>query len=311
MKLLLCFLLLMTFNSMQAQSANEYWRNGVAAFDAKEYSKAIHFFKAYDELSPQKTTAQYYLGQCYDLSQKADSAIYFYEKTMEYNKSIHANDNAIIKLSRAYLRKKDFVNAYRVSADAVVAFPENLGFALELQDACLWPYLIKNRNLNSSYLTDPIKHISYVVNTVDEQHIIVRNIINEKGIPFEADKRRNVGFAERWYGSYANDTTMTSVHFVFTTKNMSKELDEQDVNALKVFENKEAPLFERLGAMYAIMPFDKKKMAVIMEHDELMIRYCACKEMRSDIPKKYQKICENDERELIQKAVELNPAFVK
>lgn len=310
MKLLFSLLLFCFFSTgLFAQSANDYWKEGVAAFNTQNYSLAIKNFKQYDALMPKKTTAQFYLAQSYDFLFKPDSAIYFYEKTLDYHKSIHLNKPARVKLSRAYLRQKDFVNAYRVALESMLIEPDDPHFALEFKDVCLWPYLISNRKLDPNYLTNPQKQISYIVNTVTEQKVITRNIINEKGIPFDSDTRRNIGFAERWYGSFDNPDEPVSIHFVFTTKELAEEVDEQDANAMKVFQNEQNPIFERVGAMYAMMPFDKKKMATILEYDEPIIRYCACKEMRSDIPKKYQKICLKDEREMVQKAVKINPAL--
>lgn len=308
---LLCSLLLFCFfsNHLSAQSANDYWKQGVAAFNEENYPRAIQNFKEYDALMPKKTTAQFYLAQAYDLLFKPDSAIYFYEKTLDYHKSIHLNKPARIKLSRAYLRKKDFVNAYRVASESMLLEPEDPHFAIEFKDVCLWPYLVKNRRLDATYLTNPQKQISYIVNTVTEQKVVTRNIINEKGIPFDSDTRRNIGFAERWYGSFGNPDEPVSIHFVFTTKELAEEVEKQDANAMEVFKNTKAPIFERVGAMYAMMPLDKKKMAVVLEYDEPIIRHCACKEMRSDIPKKYQKICLQDDREIVQQAVKVNPAL--
>jgi tetratricopeptide (TPR) repeat protein len=294
---------------LQAQSATDYWKKGFAAFRTKNYSVAIQNFKEYDRLVPKKANAQFFIAKSYDLLYQLDSAIFFYDKTLLYHKSIHPNKVAIQKLSRAYLRQKDFMNAYQTAKKSILEIETDPVLDLEFQDICLWSYLTKNRNLDINYLTKPSKQISYIVKTITEQKVIARNLISEQGVSFTPNTRRNVGFAERWYGYFDNPEEVISIHFVFINKEFMTEVEAQDQNAMEVFKNTSNPMFERLGALYAMMPLDKKKMSIIMEYTDPMIRYCACKEMRSDIPKKYQKLCLKDEREIVKKAVKANPAF--
>ena len=120
-----CLFMLLGSLVTQAQTATDYWKEGVADFNAKEYKKSIAKFKSYDELVPNKTNAHYYMAQAYEKLKMLDSAAYFYETTLKYHKSQRPNKDAAIKLTRVYLRKKDFVNAYRVSAEYAMKYADD------------------------------------------------------------------------------------------------------------------------------------------------------------------------------------------
>ena len=93
---------------LYGQDATNYWKKGVVAFNEKNYTSAIAYFKQYEAFTPNKAQTHFYLAQSYNYLKSLDSAIYFYKKTLELHKSSKPNKEAMVQLSRAYLRKMDY-----------------------------------------------------------------------------------------------------------------------------------------------------------------------------------------------------------
>lgn len=297
--------------SLFSQSSTEHWKNGVHKFNNQNYNAAIQSFRNYDQLEPSKSNAQFYLANSYYHLSVLDSAIFFYKKTLELHNSKRPNEKAMTQLSRCYLQKKDFENAYLSAFENLKTDLNNQLFVLEFRDICLWAYLIKYHQLSETYLTNNSKQPSYIVNSVAAQKIIARNIRNKEGFIFEQDKRKNVGFAQRWYGTFKNEKEVQSIHFLFINPDVVSNLEKQEKKALEVLVDPSLPVYERLGAFYFLAPFDNKKMDIALQAEDLIFRFCACSEIRSYISKRLKKKCLMDSRELIQIVVQSNPAFIK
>ncbi|MCP4442318.1 MAG: hypothetical protein GY810_25705 [Aureispira sp.] len=188
-------------------------------------------------------------------------------------------------------------------------FPDQDAFYDEFEKVCLWPYLIKHEHLNKEYLTEWSYRDNYIVNTAVEQRIVVANVRDENNEPLLLDTRRNKGLAERWYGNFPGETKIRTILFLFTDKDFEARHERQISKAHEIFHNPENTMLERVGALFVSAPLDNKELAAALEYEDLHIRYCACREIRSEHPNKLKKICKNDEREQIKIVVEHNPAF--
>ena len=297
---------------LYGQNAADYWKKGVAAFNEKDYTSAIACFKQFDVLKPNKTQTHFYLAQSYDYLKSLDSAIYFYKKTLELHESAKPNKAAMVQLSRAYLRKMDYQNAYNQALENHRKYPEDQKFVLEFYDVCMWAFLTEYQALSRDYLTKYTwsPDNNYIVNTINEQRIIVRNLRNLEGHPFLQDKRRNRGFVERWYGNFANEDSLTTVQFRFAQNSNQEGLQMQNIIGFNVLSDAGAPIYERVGALFSMAPFEKKEVLEVLKFDDEVLRYCACRELRSYNTNKEKKICLKDKRELVQHAVAENPAFL-
>lgn len=292
-----------------AQSSADYWKKGFAAYQEHKFEEAIHLLKIYDEMSPKKPTAQRYLALSYDRLWKLDSAIYFYEKALEYQTNTRPDETSLFNLGRAYLRNQDYSNAYTRGFHNMATFPDKDIFYNEFEEICLWSYLIKYQNLNSEYLTEWFFRDNYIVNTSVEQRVVVNNIRDENNEALLLDTRRNKGMAERWYGNFPGDKEIKTILFLFTDKDFEARHERQIEQAHKILHNPENSMMDRIGALYVSAPLDNKELADVLEYEDLHLRYCACREIRSEHPNKLKKICRNDTREQIQTVVENNPAF--
>lgn len=306
---LLVIFFTLSLSLVYAQTSTDYWKKGFAAFNDQKFEEAIPLLLSYDQIVTKKPTAQWYLGQSYDRLGKLDSAIYYYEKALEYQTNTRPDQNILFNLGRAYLRNQDYSNAYTRAFQNMMIFPDKDLFFEEFEEICLWSYLIKHQNLNAEYLTEWSFKDNYIVNTSVEQRIVVMNIRDQNNEALLLDTRRNKGMAERWYGNFPGDTEVKTILFLFTDKDFEVRHERQIEQAHKILYDPKNSMMDRIGALFVSAPLDNKELANVLEYEDLHLRYCACREIRSEHPNKLKKICKNDTREQIQKVVEVNPAF--
>lgn len=314
--LLLPFFLLVTFTSnLTAQSASavaavECWNQALSKFKAKDFKQAKMLFQKLNGMDYGEAQAQAYIADCYYNLQQVDSAIIYYERALLDIAPPSKAKRCRAQIVRCYLQQEDFEQAYTLAFQNVQKFPDSDYFRQELQDVCLWAYLINNQRLSSEYLTDFHLQPSYIVNSVAAQKIIARNLRSSNGERFVFDSRKNVGYAQRWYGRFADDLDEDKeLFFLFTNTEFDKALKKQEVKAMKVFKDVERPMYERLGAFYFLTPLNDNKIKMMLKYDDVAIRACACSEVRPYMASKYKKACEKDEREEIRSIVAVNPAF--
>lgn len=296
--------------SAAAVAAVDYWNQALGKFKAKDYKQAKVLFQKLKNTDHGAAQAQVYIGDCYYNLQQVDSAVIHYENALLEITSPNKIKHYRAQIARCYLQLQNFERAYDLAFQNVQTYPESDYFRQELEDVCLWAYLIKHNRLSSDYLTDFHLHDSYIVSSAAAQKLIARNLRSETGERYVFDSRKNVGYAQRWYGRFADEQVEAKdLFFLFTDTNFDKALKKQETKAVKVFKDDQLPLYERLGAFYFLTPLDDNKAKLLLKYDDIAIRTCTCIEMQPYITSKYKKICERDDRETVQKIVAINPAF--
>lgn len=307
--LLIYFVLFSSFlATIHGQEA--YWENGIQSFESANYKAAIANFKQYETtIAAQQPSTQFHIAKAYYHLHQLDSAIHYYEKTLQFDNINRINQRCILGLSRAYLQKGDFESAYKTALTYLQDNPDDEAVRTEFQDICLWAYLIKHHRLNPEYLTNYIKKPSYIINSVAAQKLIARNVRNEAGYKFDSDRLEQIGLAQRWYGTFYNETKEQSIHFIFIDPDLIESVREQEKKASEIMTNETLPIYERLGAFYFLTPLNDKKMNLALEQKEETFRFCTCLETPDYVAKRYKKKCIKDKRSIIQAAVNQNTAF--
>jgi hypothetical protein len=307
---LFCLPFALQAQTAAAATAVDAWNQAISRFKAKDFKQAKILFQQLNEVEYGSSEAQSYLADCYYNLQEIDSAVVHYESALLNMEAPHKIRRCRAQIVRCYLQKQDFERAYDLAMQNVQTYANSEYFRQELQDVCLWAYLIKNNRLSADYLTDFHLQESYIINSVAAQQLIARNLRSENGERFVFDNRKNVGYAQRWYGRFADEQDEArDLFFLFTNTRFDEALKKQEATAMKVFKDTERPMYERIGALYFLTPLNDQKMKTLVKYDDLPIRWCTCSEMRPYIANKFKKACEKDEREEIQKIVSTNKSF--
>jgi hypothetical protein len=294
-----------------AYSQDGIWREGIDNFKAGNFKEAIWKFKQYRRktTNSRRPSTTFHIGNSYYHLHKLDSAIHYYKETLLLDDIHRINQRTVLNLSRAYLQKGDIESAFTTTLNHLKKNLDDKAALAELQDICLWAYLIKHQYLNPEYLTDYIKKPSYIINSVAAQRLIARNIRNKTGYKFDSDRLEQVGLAQRWHGRFYNEEEVKSIHFIFVNPDLIESIITQEEKAPKAMVNKELPIYERLGAFYFLTPLKDEKMELALEQEEEIFRLCICLEMPDYIANRYKRECKKDKRALIKAAVEHNSAF--
>jgi tetratricopeptide (TPR) repeat protein len=286
------------------------WKTGIENFKAEKYRAAIRNFQEYRaSITSKRPSTTFHIANSYYHLHELDSAIHYYQKTLHFEKISHINQRTVLRLSRCFLQKGDFEKAFNLTLGHLKENLNDEAALAELQDICLWAYLIKYEYLNAEYLTHYIKKSSYIINSVAAQKLIARNIRNESGHKFDSNRLEQIGLAQRWHGRFYNEEEEKSIHFIFENPDLIESIVVQEEKASKIMLSPDLPIHERLGAFYFLTPLDDEKIDLALEQEEEIFRLCTCLETPDYISNKYKKTCRKDPRALIKAAVEYNPAF--
>lgn len=311
MKLLTLVVFFLSICLAPTYSQDGIWKEGIDHFKAGNYKEAIQKLKQYrrNTIPSRRPSTTFHIANSYYHLHQLDSAIHYYKETLLLDDIQRISQRTILSLSRAYLQKADFENAFNLTLNHLKENLDDKAALIELQDICLWAYLIKYQHLNVEYLTDYVKKTSYIINSVAAQKLIARNIRNEAGHKFDSDRMEQIGLAQRWHGRFYDEEEEKSIHFMFVNPDLIESIVEQEAKAPEVMVNKELPLYERLGAFYFLTPLDDKKIDLALEQEEEIFRLCTCLETPDYISNRYKSKCKKDKRALIKAAVALNNAF--
>ncbi len=295
---------------MAAATTVDYWNQALSKFKAKDFKQAKILFQKLDDVEYGSAEAQSYLADCYYNLLEIDSAVVHYEAALMNIDAPHQVRRCRAQIVRCYLQQQNYTRAYDLAMQNVQEYADSEYFRQELQDVCLWAYLIENQRLSADYLRNFHLQESYIVNSVAAQQLIARNLRSSTGERFVFDTRKNVGYAQRWYGRFADEKEETrDLFFLFADTDFDDALKQQEKQAMDIFKDTKRATYERLGALYFLTPLSDQKMKTLLKYDDLAIRWCACSEVRPYISTKFKKTCERDERQEIQKVVALNKAF--
>jgi len=305
--LFFAFILLLS-NSLSAQSdeIREAWDKAKDLCNENHYVEAKPYLQlVYTEMP--RALCCYWLGLAYDIEEKRDSAIFYYEQCIENSKKpqLAALDNII----RCHLRKLDFDKAYSTAWGAVTKYPGSKLFLEEYKAVCKWAYFIKHMDFDADYLSNTKLHKEYEIKTITEQHLILTNIRNQDGQHLHVGNRQYKGNFEIWQCRYNNSKEQIEVKFHLEDHDLDRQLDKQHEKAKNVYNNKEEKIHIRLGALLTLTPLSDKQMLDLMGSDKEEVRLCTCSEVLSTTSKKVKKACKNDDSENIKAMCEKLEAF--
>ncbi|MDB5147913.1 MAG: hypothetical protein JWQ57_1933 [Mucilaginibacter sp.] len=167
------------FNGIYAfcQAPAEEFMNGLKLINTDVPAAKMNFLAAVAK-TPSFHGSYHFLGVIYLNDHKPDSAIWYLKKAIELNtKNIsHTTEFSYARLIAAYISKQDYENAFTAAWSAYKLFPESGALQSGLKDACLWAYYTRNNDLDPEYSSiDP--RDEYVVNNIEEEYLIVRNLL--------------------------------------------------------------------------------------------------------------------------------------
>jgi tetratricopeptide (TPR) repeat protein len=181
-----------------------------------------------------------------------DSAIFYFRKTIALNtgNERHTREMAYDRLIHAYLYKFDFKDAFDAAREAFLKYPENKVFSRDLRDVCLWAYHIRNNGLDSSYLSPQLKK-EYIVNSVDQEYLIVRIIrVNDNGLTVQSQSLRKIkrNNYDILTCAYLQNTETIDVNFRINW-DMDKYFGGKTGDTQGVYANARNPVYVRIGAL--------------------------------------------------------------
>ncbi|BDS11109.1 hypothetical protein [Aureispira anguillae] len=305
---LACFFLLfyMFCSNAQSDATRTAWNQAKELCNKNLYLEAKPYLLAvYSEMP--RPLCCYWLALAYDLEEKRDSAIFYYQTCIK--NSSKPQLAAWDKLIRAHLRQLDFETAYAVAWDAMQKYPGNQVLIEEFKEVCLWSYFVNHLKFNSKYLSSTQLHPEYTIKTITEQQLIIKNILNDKGQNLHVANRQYKGTYELWKCSYNNSKATIDIKFNLEDHDIDRQLAKQHLEAKEVYNNQQKPVHIRLGALIALLPISDKQMLDLLAADLEAIRFCVCTEVNTTTSKKIKKSCLKDRSEMIRATCEILDVF--
>jgi tetratricopeptide (TPR) repeat protein len=199
----------------------------------------------------------HFLGVICIRQEKYDSAIYYFRKSIVLNTANdrHTREMAYDRLIHAYLYRIDFKDAFDVAWEAFQKYPENKVISRDIRDVCLWAYHVRHNGLDSSFLSPEMKK-EYIVNSVDQEYLIVRMIrIDDNALTVQSQSLRKI--KKNNYDiltcAYQQNTKTIDVTFQINW-DMDKYFGGKDGDTEGVYSNIGNPVFDRIGALQITDP---------------------------------------------------------
>lgn len=255
-RLLISILVIIPVLTAQSQTPPEEFFKGLdlMSSDIKQAKKEFTIALQKDSLFH---GTYHFLGVICLRQEQYDSAIYYFKKTIALNTANerHTREMAYDRLIHAYLYKLDFKDAFDAAWEAFLKYPENSGISRDLRDVCLWAYHIRHNGLDSSFLSPQMK-TEYVVNSVDQEYLIVRiiriddNALSVQSQSLRKTKKNNYDILTC---AYKQNTETTEVTFKINW-DMDKYFGGKSGDTGGVYSNIGNPVFDRIGALLITDP---------------------------------------------------------
>jgi hypothetical protein len=217
------------------------------------------------------TDILHFLGVTYDIQNDFEKAILYYKESLKYNEKSKSKLQTNIRLTKAYLRSLDFENAYKWAIIGVKDYPEYKSAKYSFYDVCKWSYYIKYHKLNSNYLTNRFLIDEYIVNSIEEEYLILRNIRSKKDrYPVFKSQRTDIKY-DYITCSYSREKEKFEIKFKKSWRNNS---DFKKPNADIIFDDENEKDYVRIGAMLSTI-LNKRMLSKSLEKD-FPFRFCAC-----------------------------------
>jgi len=183
---------------------------------------------------------------------KPDSAIYYFKKSIALNKGNinHTREMAYARLISIYTDQEDFQNAFTTAWETFKEYPDNNVFSSALKDICLWSFYIKYDHLDPGYLSPEAKD-EYVVNSIPEEYLIVRNL-RVDGEYLNVAQQSLVEKNGASYDVLKCTLSRSKKEVVLNFKinwDMNKDFGGKTSPQQPVIDDASKPVYERVGAM--------------------------------------------------------------
>jgi tetratricopeptide (TPR) repeat protein len=204
---------------------------------------------------PQFHGTYHFLGVISLNEKKPDSAIVYFIKSIALNEGNinHTKEFTYVRLINTYAQQQDFANAFKTAWDAANLYPDSKVILATLHDLCLWSYYIKHNELDPGYLSPDIKP-EYVVNNIDEEYLITRNLrVNDHPLATTEQKLVNKNTASYDVLKCVVTQTKQEVEVSFKINwDMGKYFGGKPGPAQEVISDTKNPVYERVGAMLVL-----------------------------------------------------------
>jgi hypothetical protein len=281
------------------EAAKAAWDEAKEMIEKHEYQKAKpKLLFVYAEM--ERPLTAFYLGLAYEMEEKLDSAIYYYNACIENSRKPMLK--AHVKRIRVTMRNGDMQGAYKLAYDAIEQWPDNETLRMHFKDLCLWAFALDQKALNPEYLKSTALKEAYEVQTITHQELIISNIRNEKDETLLVSQRIYKGDFEIWKCHWRSSRELFEVRFNLKDRNLDRALEAQSAAAKAAYESSSNPAI-RTGALLAMLPIKDKDLLEIFENEkEWSTRLCLCSEVKSSQSNKLKKACLKDENEKMQAA---------
>jgi len=303
--LILSILFLATLSSFAQDQYSEEYTNALTLIKNKDFEKAKTTFRKLNSKYPNKTDVLHWVGVMNDMETSLDSAIYYYQKSLEFNVIGKSSMFTQLRLTRALLRSLNFEKAFEQAIVGIKNYPNDLVVIKEFKDVCKWAYYIKHHELNPNYLTNRFLQDEYTVNSIPEEYVIISNIRSRSDGLVEFSGQSTDLKYDYIKCNYRRDTSKFEVKF----KKKWREKDKTNINnkydllPAEIFENTNEKPYIRLGAFLCSGTSDEQ-IDQCLETNIFEFRFCACASVTSITSEKIKKKCQNDASPEIQKMTE-------
>lgn len=155
------------------------------------------------------------------------------------------------RLIDSYLQEHDFDKAFELAWVAYQQYPYNNVILHALQDISMWAFYIKHNGLDPSYLNTDLQE-EYVVNSVAEEYLILRNILVDGNfLLFES--QRLIKKKRKYYDIVTCRLSDTDeiIQIKFRLNwDLETFLGGKVVDTEEVYQNQSLPIQERIGALF-------------------------------------------------------------
>lgn len=240
------------------------------SFQNFSFSQSDKFMEAMDLISksPSKAKAMFletlttdapfhgtyhFLGFLYAEEGKMDSAIYYYEKSIELNEDNvnKTKEMTYSRLIQTYSKMLKFEKALTRGWEGLLEMPESKSIKRSIEDACLWAYYINQQKLNPDYLKSNELKEEYVVRSISQEYLILRNIrVNGEMLNFTAQSL--VYEDKQAFDVLSTETSQSQKKYDVKFKldwDLNKEFGGKTMNTKEVAANYSLPASEIIGAM--------------------------------------------------------------
>ncbi len=250
-KLLLSVFLMVVFSKSVFSQSEKFFDALNFATSNPEESMSL-FLETYNEDKPFHGTC-HFLGVLYAEKGKMDSAIYFFEKSIELNvkNSNNTKEMTYTRIVQTYSRMLMFEKALTRGWEGLNDVSDNQMIEGAIEDACLWSYYINQQELNPDYLKSTDIKEEYVVRSIPQEYLILRTIrVNGEFLHFTGQSL--VFEKKQAYDILSAETSKTEKKYDVKFRidwDMNKEFGGRNMNTEEVSQDYSLPASQIIGAM--------------------------------------------------------------